>query len=642
MRWVAAAELASLALPGLPATRAGLAAWAAEAGWTAPEAEGRTWRRGPLGLEIAAEVLPLAARVRLEADEAPASDRAAEREALWQAFEALPEAKRRVAAKRLAALDAVEALVAAGTSRTGAMQTVAAERGIRLSTLYQWARTVRGVAAEDRLPHLAPRHGGVRGERAETTPEALEWLRSAWLSPSRPTVEQCLRDLRAVAAQRGWRLASDRTLRRHLAGIDRAVATYWRYGPEAADRLHPSQRRDRTALRALEAVNADGHTLDVWARWPDGTTGRPVLVAFQDVYSGKLLSWRVDRTENTDAFRLAFGDLVERWGIPDHLYVDNTLAAANKVMSGGVRRRFRFRVRAEEPLGILPQLGVEVHFVRPYAGQSKPIERAFGDLARDVARHPAFEGAWLGPNPAEKPHNAGARAVPIAEVLAVLEQRIAEHNARPGRSSAACRGRSFDATFAESYAQSPIRKATSPQRRLFLLAAEAVTVRRDATLHLCGNRYHDPVLVGLIGRQVVVRFDPDRLHAPVHVYRADGGYVCAAACWSDAGFADTEAARRIAEAKRLRRRGLRLQAEAARVIRAEQLARDIASAAAAPSGPPETRVVRPLFGRAAAAALPVPDPGEESEADRLLRLAFRQRRAARLALIDATDTEEAS
>jgi hypothetical protein len=132
----------------------------------------------------------------------------------------------------------------------------------------------------------------------------------------------------------------------------------------------------------------------------------------------------------------------------------------------------------------------------------------------------------------------------------------------------------------------------------------------------------------------------------VHVYRADGGYVGAAECWEDAGFADTAAARRIAAAKKLRRRGLKLQAEAARVFRAEELARDIALAPSPQPSPasgrgrgsaPETRVVRPIFGRSALAVAPEPD--EETEAERLLRVAFRQARAGRLALVPDPDDD---
>jgi hypothetical protein len=611
-----------MALPGLPATRRGMQERAAAEGWDHPEAEGKGWRRREGrggGRLFHINNLPMAARAvisrRHGANAPPPSLRDAEqarmtREEAWRFFERAPDRKKAVAKARMQALMAVQQLIAVGQFKVPAMQMVATQERVSLSTLYAWEALVKGVQRHDWLAYLIPRYAGTKGLRAEADPEALRHLRSFWLSSSKPTIEAAIRDTRDEARVRGWALPSDRTLARVIKAIDPVTAAWHREGPEAVDRMFPALRRDRSALHALEMVNADGHRFDVMCEWPDGVRARPVAVVFQDIFSGKLLSWRVDRSENTDAFRLAFGDVVEAYGIPDHLFVDNTLAAANKTMSGGVQRRFRFKVRDEEPLGILPSLGVAVHFTKPYHGQSKPIERAFRDLAMDVSRHPAFEGAYLGNSPENKPHDAGSRAVPIAEFLAVLEQGIAGHNARPGRAAPACRGRSFDETFAESYRSALIRKASAEQRRMFLLAAESVTVRMDATIHLLGNRYHHEALVPLIGAAVVVRFDPDRLHAPVHVCRWDGDLVCIADCVADVGFADTEAARRIEQARKQRRRAARLLAEAEKTYDAEDLARRARARTLTEPAPPEAKVVRPIFRAAGAATLkaaPAPD-----------------------------------
>lgn len=638
--WFSAAELEALALPSMPGTRRGIALAAEAQGWQTRPRRGRGG-----GVEYHIGSLPLAARAKLALDARPApaeTPREAAKTALsheeaWKWFESLPEKHRAEARERLAMLDAIAALVGHGTPKVLAMQMIAAERSVTVASLYNWETMVRGVPGPHRLPRLAPRHAGREGMRAECDPQALAWLRDFWLRPSRPTVEMAIRNLRKVAPGKGWTLPSDRTLRRHIDQIDKQVVVYEREGPDAADRLFPMLRRDRSALHALEAVNTDGHRFDVMVEWPDGTKARPVCIGFQDEYSGKILSWRVDRTENTDAFRLAFGDMVEKYGIPDHVTVDNTLAAANKTMSGGIKRRFRFKVRPEEPLGILPSLDVKVHFTRPYSGQSKKIERAWGDFARDIARLPHFEGAYVGNSTSNKPHNHGERAVPLAEFVAVLETYIAEHNARPNRQGGHCRGRSFDQVWAESYATAPIRKATAPQRRMFLLAVDEVKVLADATIMLQQNRYHTPQMVNLIGRKVAVRFDPDNLHGSVHLYDLDGSYLCEAPCWEDAGFADTEAARRIAQAKQLRRRGVKAIAEAQKVFDAEQLARDLRAVTPEPEVPVETRVVRPAqFRTAGNAALAAPHQPEAADlvarkeaADRRVMEALRASQAGR-------------
>jgi len=655
-RWFTLAELAALDLPGLPNTRQGLALQAEREEWRHPAAEGRLWRRrkgSGGGIEYWMGVLPSFTQAKLLAKEAatiaqPARDAALRQlsdDAAWQGYERAPEKHKKRAAERVAALDAVQSLVAQGTPRTIAMMEVAATHKVSRTALYTWAALVEDAPRAHWLARLVPQYAGRSGPRAECADDAWEWLRARYLLPNRPTFEACWRDLQQVAVQKGWVLPSSQTLRRRINALPATVVAWHREGPDATNRMFPAQRRDRSMLHALQWVNADGHRFDVFVKWPDGTEGRPMGVFFQDLYSGKLLGYRVAQAETGDTFRLAFSDVVEKFGIPGAVTIDNTLAAANKTMSGGLKRRFRFRVREEEPLGIFASLGVAVHWAKPFSGQSKPIERAFGDLARDVARHPAFVGAWTGNKPTDKPHDYGAKAVPIAEFMAVLEAAIAEHNARPGRAALNCRGRSFDDTFAESYASAPITRATEAQRRIFLLAAEEVRVRRDATIHLLGNRYHDARLVELRGRNVALRFDPDKLHAPVHVYLANGDYFCTAECWADAGFGDTDAARRTASAVRLRRRGLKLLADAESRISAEQIARDIAAAQRDIPDPPAPQIVRPLF-RGAVALKPKPETEEETSEARSERLfvaaraSMRQGQApAHLRLLNTDDPE---
>jgi transposase InsO family protein len=629
-RWFTLAELAALDLPGIPNTRRGLAMQADREEWNHEAAEGRLWRRRQGrggGIEYWIGVLPSFTQAKLLAKEAaqnpaPARDTALRQlsdEAAWQGYDRAADKHKQSAAKRVAALDAVETLVAQGRSRTVAIMEVAATHDVSRTAIYAWAALVDGVPRAHWLARLVPQYVGAKGPRAACADDAWEWLRARYLLPNRPTFEACWRDLQQVAVQKGWQLPSARTLRRRIDALPATVVAWHREGPDATDRMFPAQRRDRSHLHALQWVNADGHKFDVFVKWPDGTVARPMAVFFQDLYSGKLLTWRVAQAETGDTFRLAFSDVVEKYGIPGAVTIDNTLAAANKTMSGGLKRRFRFRVREEEPLGIFASLGVAVHWAKPFSGQSKPIERAFGDLARDVARHPAFVGAWTGNKPTDKPHDYGKKFVPLAEFLAVLEPAIAEHNARPGRSALNCRGRSFDDTFAESYATAPITRATEAQRRIFLLAAEEVRVRRDGTIHLLGNRYHDARLVELRGRNVALRFDPDKLHAPVHVYLANGDYFCTAECWADQGFGDTDAARRTASAVRLRRRGLKLLADAEARISAEQLARDIAAAQRDIPDPPAPQILRPLF-RGAVALKPKHETEEETSEARSERL----------------------
>ncbi|WP_040507433.1 transposase domain-containing protein [Gluconobacter morbifer] len=102
-------------------------------------------------------------------------------------------------------------------------------------------------------------------------------------------------------------------------------------------RIYPAQQRRRDVFHALQAVNANGHRWDVFVKWEDGTIGRPVMVGFQDLFSDMILSWRIDKSENAETVRLAFGDMVETYGIPKMCYLDNGRNFASKWMNAGIK-----------------------------------------------------------------------------------------------------------------------------------------------------------------------------------------------------------------------------------------------------------------------------------------------------------------
>jgi putative transposase len=616
--WFSAAELAAMALPSLPNTKQGIGLLAERGEWQRPVWQGSRWRprkgRGG-GVEYHYSVLPSVAQIAVTmqfSQVAEAAERAVAKVALtqaemWRFFDGLAETKKAKARRKLEALDAVAALRRGGMGKVIAMQQVAAHCGIEMSSLYAWERCVDGVERHDWLPYLAPKHAG-RGATVECSDAAWDFFKADFLRPEQPYFDACWRRLVATAKLQGWTIPSKRTLARRIEALPKELVEFARRGSDALKRMFPAQERDRGVFHALEAVNADGHKWDVFVRWPDGDVGRPMMVAFQDLYSGKMLAWRVDKSENKEAVRLAFGDLVEAFGIPDLCWLDNGRSFASKWLTGGTPNRYRFKVKDDDPAGILTQLGVEVHWTEPYAGQSKPIERAFRDFAGDVAKHPRFAGAYTGNDPLAKPENYGSKAVPLAVFLEVLEQEIAAHNARTGRRAAVCAGRSFDATFAASYATSPIRKATVEQRRLWLLAAEAISVGRvDGAIQLLDNRYWSEFLLQHRGQKVTVRFDPQRLHGDLQVYRLDGAYLGAAKCVEKVGFADQDAAQQHARDRNSFRKATKAALAAERKLSIADVAA-LLPAAEAPTPPPETRVVR-LVHRGG----PQPKPSEEEE-----------------------------
>lgn len=581
--WYSISELLALKVPGLPASRRGLLDLAEAGRWDADEryCRKRDGRGG--GNEYHIRLLPihvqrhLSRQAYVEEVNAPPQPEALDdtrRDTLWNAYGAATDKQKQTAQERLELVRLVDGHMEE-MALAPACDLVAREKGTPSATLQRWARQVRPHPRCDWLAVLVPQHsGGTR--RVTCDPRAWEHLVADYLRMSEPLFRPCYNRLLEEAEKQGWGpIPPYKTLlRRVQADIAPTTRVLARKGEKALAQLFPSQRRRRDHLHSMHSVNADGHVFDVRVLWEDGTIGRPIIVGFQDIYSGMILSHRVSRTENAEVIRLAIGDMVESWGVPQHCYFDNGRAFMSKYLTGHMKHRFRFKVREEDPVGVLTQLNIEVHAVKPYHGQSKPIERAWRDLAEYIAKHPACEGAYTGKNTVAKPENYGTKAVPIQEFRTLVADQVRLHNMREGRSSHTAQGRSLWETFRASYETALVSRATEEQRRFCMMAGEGLTVHsKTAQIHLADNVYWSRELAGYAGRKVMVRFDPQNLHSDIAVYTMRGQFIDMAECIHAVGFDNAEAAREQARKWRAYLRAEREMLEAARRLSADQVAR---------------------------------------------------------------------
>ena len=549
--WFTAAEIAAAKSPELPGSERNITALAVASGWRADPAKARRAAKRGGGWEYHVSALPPAAQARLtllQLHDEPAQTDASK--ARWARFEALSNTQKEECQRRLSALARLDTLKRAGRTSTAAAALTAAEFDTSPATIFNWQKLVTGLARADWLAALAPAYKAT-AQFADCHPKAWEIVTSDWLRPEKPAFSACYRRMRKVASANGWLpIPSERALRRRLeAEVPRGVAMLARDGRDKAKTLFPAQRRIRTHLHAMQAVNMDGHKIDVFVLLTDGRVIRLQLIALQDLFSGMIVAWRLAESENKETVRLVIGDMVERHGIPETIYLDNGRAFASKWITGRMPNRFRFKIRDEDPQGLLTTLGVEVHWTTPYSGQSKPIERAFRDLAEEIGKHPICAGAYTGNRPDAKPENYGSKAIPEAVFREHVARQIDEHNRRPGRTSAACAGRSFLETFEASLAapSTLIRWPSAAQKALWLTAAERVRTKRGSgEIELYGNRYWAVELNEHAGQHVTVRFDPDALQQPVSVYTADDRLICRADCVAAVGFDDVDAARATA------------------------------------------------------------------------------------------------
>lgn len=616
--WFTAAELAGMGLPDMPETESAIIRLSKRDEWGRPD---RAWSEAnPLGVwrkrqgrgggvEYHYALLPSrakAALIRQQRAPAPEQVRAEVKQRLsaedaWKRFEALPDARKEKARARLKVLLDVDALVKGGTPKEVAIQLICAPARIPTRTFYEWESRVHGIERGDWLPHLVDHYAG-RVATAEISPEAWEVFKADFLREEEPSIAECYRRLTDNNAtdKRGWVIPSQKTLMRKVErDIDPRVVILKRKGREYLDRTYPHQSRTRAGFHALEAVNYDGHKIDVFTRWEDGgKTERAYLIAFQDLYSGMIVGWRLDRCENAHAFRLAFLDVVTEYGVPDHVWSDNTMAAAAKENTGGTRFRHRFKIKDSDPIGLFADLGCEIHFTKPAHGQSKPIERAFGDLSRYISKAPECAGAYTGNSTSNKPANYGSKVVPIETLIKVVEREVARFNTWTGRNSSTAQGRSYQEVFLESYAASAPRKVPEAKRNMWLLSMAGVTCRQHTgEVVLYETRYWHERLVGMVGKKVTLRFDPDHLDRPVQVYRLDGTFVCAAEAQGKVAYNNQDEAKDHARKLKTYRKAVKVMADAEVTMGIDAVA-DM-QAEIEQSAPPETRVVRGTFGNLA-------------------------------------------
>lgn len=612
--WWTAEELASAGLPDLPATRQGVEATIKRDHWREDPHHARRRAGKGGGWEYSWRLLPERAKRKLlqaaaamaEAPKAPPARQG--RDEAWSWYEKLPGAVKAKAETRLSLIQQVEALERVhGRGRHMAVVDVARTNGVGARTLWSWIGLIEGIRADDRVPYLAPRNRAVERARAkDCDPKFFAMIKSDFLRLEAPPFTDCYRRSLRVAKAQGWDVLPERTMRRRLdAAVSEPTQVLARKGIDALKRMYPPQVRDKSSLSAMEAVNADFHKFDVFVEWPRPAgvneppqIMRPQMVAFQDIYSGRILAWRVDQTPNSTAVLLCAGDMIETWGIPQHVLFDNGREFAAKAITGGAATRFRFTVKEDDIPGLFTGLGCTIHWATPYSGQSKPIERAFRDMCSSIAKDPRLAGAYTGNKVDAQPENYMSRAIPLAEFLAVLAEGIEELNTRQDRESEVAYGRSFAEVFDESYATAQISKATEAQRRLWLLGAEGLRAEKaSGRIKFQGNEFWADWMHEIAGDRVIIRFDPADLWGGIHVFSADSAYLGHAPCLVKARFFDMDEAREHARARSTWMKAEKAALAAHKTYSAHQLGQELTAIGTTPTPSVEAKVVKPVFGR---------------------------------------------
>ncbi|EIJ71603.1 transposase domain-containing protein [Pasteurella bettyae] len=592
-------ELVDFSLLSLPRTKKAILTMAKRESW---QFQARQGKGG--GYEYAFSSLPQATQAELllkqsavEIDNVSETPRARKElnylpEVIWKPYEKATDKQREHAKAKLVPLHKLDDLVRNGLELMTALDAVAEECNIAKGSLKRWYYQVRSFERPDWLPLLIAKHNNKKsGKEAAFTEDAWEAFKADYFRNEQPQFGSCYERLKRAARENGWNIPSASSIKRKIEReVPKLVQVQLREGDHAVMQYYPSMRRTVAEIEALEWINGDGYQHNVFVRWHNGEIVRPKTWIWQDIRTRKILAYRVDLSENSDTIRLSLMDLIWKYGIPKKCTIDNTRAAANKWMTGGVKNRYRFKVKEDDVTGIIPMLGIEllwtsVQFGKGH-GQAKPIERVFshGGLGELVDKPPSLAGFYAGENVYNKPdnYNGGKDGVDYGTFILAIEDGIRTFNEREGRQTEICQGiYSFSQVFERDYAKAQIRKASAEQMRFLMLMSEAVTLRKDGTFELEAggkvnnrkNRYLASELIATAHRKVVVKFDPQDLHNKVWVYGLDGVFLAEAKCTDAVAFGDKAKGREHDKARKQMVKAVKAVAKATLTMNAQEAAR---------------------------------------------------------------------
>ena len=277
---------------------------------------------------------------------------------------------------------------------------------------------------------------------------------------------------------------------------------------------------------------ADGHTIDVISKADDGSDRhhRMTLSAFLDARSGIYVGWVVTDHPSSDATIFALRKAIQRYGIPNHIYVDNGREYLN-IDIGGTGHRRASKVKIDLPTPILQRLGIQMTNALPRNAQAKIIEREFRNFTFLSRLFDGYCGSNVVAKPEKLKHKLKAGNIPTdGELTQVINEMIDGYfNAQPYNGKVvADRGKTKLQVYMDHLPQTVRRAAPDDLYLLMMRSTRAQTVGKNGVyLTVCGERlyYHsDELLINWTGKKVYLRYDPEDLRS-VRVYDADEKYI---------------------------------------------------------------------------------------------------------------------
>ena len=314
----------------------------------------------------------------------------------WRAFVARAETK---GTPKMQATEEFLAAVCAGALLPASV--LKAVGTYSRTSLYAWDKQLRENG--DNLEALADRRGkwlkgGAKG-LGQLGVETESILLGMWLNPNRPSMNLAYRATAAVLEMKGLPVPSYDSARRFLKRYDSEhhdIVVLKRDGEKALrDKVGPYIARNDKILAVGDVLFADGHVLNFTSLHP--ATGKPcrlTLIVWFDWRSRMPVGWEIMPEETViaiaSALHMAIGNLGKCPKVP---YIDNGKAFRGKYFNN-VSDFHEFD-------GLYVRLGMDPQYSKPYAAQTKIVERFWGTFNEQCARLlPSYCGNSIDDKPA--------------------------------------------------------------------------------------------------------------------------------------------------------------------------------------------------------------------------------------------------
>lgn len=354
----------------------------------------------------------------------------------------------------------------------------------------------------------------------------LSW----WLDEAKPTTSHIRKLVEGYLTMKGMNeflpIPSLSSFNRAIQKLPVGVVTYFREGDKAlTDEVLLYIMRVYDTLESNQMWTSDYHTLDMFVK--DDLTGkvfRPHLVVWADIRSRKMLSLDLYETSSSAGVISTFRRAVEKFGIPENVYLDN--GKEYLVSDFGGRGKRKSSSNANYGTGILDRLGIKMMNARVRNGRAKAVERSFKQVADEFSR---LFITYCGNRPGTRPERHkdimkdDANIPLLSEVKKDLEAYIEGWYNLSASSGDGMNGKCPNEVYAENLIIKKI--ATQEQlNELLLRSTRTQKVTRNGVHVTIGAEkvwfYNTELVVDYFGKSVYIRYNPDNL-STVRVYDED-------------------------------------------------------------------------------------------------------------------------